>query len=225
MRAVNLIPAEARKGAGGAAGRSGGAAYVLLGALAVLVVLMGLWVGTGRQVDSRKGELADVQRQAVAAQAKADKLQSYTAFAQLREQRVQTVTSLAGSRFDWSHALREVSRVVPKDTWLTSLAGTVTPGVQVEGAGGATSSLRSAVAAPAVEVTGCTTSQDAVATMMSRMRLIDGVQRVSLAASEKADQAGGGGGGGQGGDCRSGSDRRPQFSLVVFFAPKGGTTP
>ena len=39
MRAVNLIPADERRGAGGIAGRSGGVVYVLVGGLAVLVAL------------------------------------------------------------------------------------------------------------------------------------------------------------------------------------------
>ena len=52
------------------------------------------------------------------------------------------------------------------------------------------------------------------------MRALPGVQRVTLSASEKADS--GGGGGGQGGgsdDCRNGSDRFPQFAMVIFFQP------
>ena len=39
MRAVNLIPAEQRRGAGGLAGRTGGVVYVVLGMLVVLVAL------------------------------------------------------------------------------------------------------------------------------------------------------------------------------------------
>ena len=46
MKAVNLIPAEERRDTG-VAGRSGGGAYALLGALVVLVVLASL-VGARR---------------------------------------------------------------------------------------------------------------------------------------------------------------------------------
>ena len=35
--------------------------------------------------------------------------------------RVQTVRDLAGSRFDWEQALRDLSRAVPADVTLTSL--------------------------------------------------------------------------------------------------------
>jgi Tfp pilus assembly protein PilN len=224
MRAVNLIPADERRGAGGAAGRSGGAAYILLGTLALLVVMAGAYVITGKNLNDKKSELARVNRDAQAAQAKADNLAAYTRFSDLRAKRVQTVTSLANSRFDWAHALREVARVVPGDAWLTTLVGTVAPNVSVDGASTGAASLRGALPNPAVEVSGCTTGNKAVARMLTRMRLIDGVERVSLAQAEKAD-SGGGAAGGSGGasaaDCRNGSDKFPRFDLVVFFKAGG----
>jgi hypothetical protein len=58
---------------------------------------------------------------------------------------------------------------------------------------------------------------------MARLRTMRGVQRVSLATSEKAEGAAGpaGAGGASSADCRNGSSRFPQFELVVFFdAPK-----
>ena len=54
-------------------------------------------------------------------------------------------------------------------------------------------------------IVGCTTSQSAVARMMSNVRRIDGVERVSLESSEKADAAGRSGGGGGGGGSGGGS--------------------
>jgi Tfp pilus assembly protein PilN len=217
MRAVNLIPEDERRGAGGAAGRSGGAAYLLLGGLAIVVIMLAAFTLTGRTVSDRKTELARVERDAQAAEARAAQLQAYTTFASLRAKRVETVKSIASSRFDWSHAMHEIARVVPNDVWLTDLRGTVTPSVSLQsGAGGGAGSLRGALPNPAVELNGCTTSQDEVARMMTRMRLIDGVTRVALQESSKADESGGGGSAG-GGDCRYGSAKFPKFALVVFF--------
>ncbi|MDX6726446.1 MAG: hypothetical protein QOK49_1251, partial [Baekduia sp.] len=51
MRAVNLIPTDQQRGAGGAAGRSGGGAYILLGALALIVAMAGAYVLAGKKVD------------------------------------------------------------------------------------------------------------------------------------------------------------------------------
>jgi Tfp pilus assembly protein PilN len=236
MKAVNLIPAEHRKGGGaGAAGRSGGGAHILLGALALVVVLVGAWTVTGRSVTDKEAELARVTREAEAVEAKAGQMASYTKFNDLRNKRVQTVTQLATSRFDWAHALREVARVLPENAWLTSLTGTVAPGVSIVGGGGG-NPLRSALSVPAIEVVGCTTSQSSVAKMMARMRLIDGVQRVSLAAAEKTEgetqgsgQAATTGGGGSASDCRNGSAKFPKFQMVVFYraaaaAPAAGAT-
>jgi len=107
--------------------------------------------------------------------------------------------------------------VIPDNVWLTSLLGTVTTGVTVEGAAsGTTSTLRTALPNPAIELTGCTTSHDGVVRLISRMRLIDSVQRVSLADSVKGDGTGGGSGSS---DCRYGHTNFPQFDLVIFFKP------
>jgi Tfp pilus assembly protein PilN len=218
MRAVNLIPADARRGAGGAAGRSGGGAYILLGALALFVALAAAYTITGNSVASKKTQLAQVKRDATAAEARTQGLANYTKFAALRAKRVDTVKQLAASRFDWSHALHEVARVMPDNSWLTSLSGSVSA---AGAAGGAASSLRAARPVPAISVTGCTTSQGSVAKMMARMRLIDGVDQVSLQDSTKTDTAGGGAAGAGSavsGDCRGGHTNFPQFNIVVFFA-------
>jgi Tfp pilus assembly protein PilN len=235
MRAVNLIPEGERKGAGGAAGKSGGAAYVLLGALALFVVMAAAYTLSGKSVDEKKADLARVSQQADAAQARAAQLSAYTRFTDLRTKRVQTVSQLAQSRFDWAHALREVARVIPENAWLTQLVGTVTTGVNTSGGGTGAGALRNALPVPAIEISGCTTSQSSVAKVLARLRMIDGVQRVSLADSVKADVdgiGGGGSGGGAGGaDCRAGNSRFPLFNAVVFFearpsaaAPATGAT-
>jgi Tfp pilus assembly protein PilN len=214
MRAVNLIPTDQQRGAGGAAGRSGGGAHVLLGTLALLVVMAAAYVHTGKSADSKKAELARVTQEATAAEAKGQSLQGFTKFSSLRTKRVDTVSQLAGSRFDWSHALREVARVLPTNAWLSSLTGTTSPSVSLGGGG---SALRGALAVPAIEIQGCTTSQASVARMMARLRLIDGVQRVSLEDSTKVQAAGGAVGGGGSSDCRGGSSHFPLFKIVVFY--------
>ncbi|HWH96257.1 MAG TPA: PilN domain-containing protein [Baekduia sp.] len=219
MRAVNLIPTDQQRGAGGAAGRSGGAAYVLLGALALMVVMAAAYVVSGKSVDDKKAELARVTQEAAAAEGKAASLTSYTKFAAIRAKRVDTVTQLAASRFDWAHALREVSRVLPENAWLTQLTATRSSSVSVGGAGG---TLRSALDVPAIQVQGCTTSQASVAKLIARLRLIDGVQRVSLEDSTKGavtpKTAGTSAGASAiGGDCRGGHAKFPIFNVDVFF--------
>lgn len=220
MRAVNLIPSEQQRGAGGAAGRSGGGAYILLGALALLVVLAATYVVSNKSVSDKQAQLANVTQQADAAEAQARKLTSYTKFAAIRQKRVDTVTQLANSRFDWAHALREVARVLPQNAWLTQLTATTSSAVTI---GGGSGSLRSALNVPAIVINGCTTSQQAVAKLITRLRLIDGVQRVTLEDSSKGNQGGGAGVSDSGGgtDCRGGHAKYPIFNADVFFEQTG----
>jgi Tfp pilus assembly protein PilN len=223
VRAVNLIPRDQRRGGGGGpGGRTGSAVYILLGVLGALVLAMSVYVLTGNQVNSRKGEVAKVNQEATALEQQAAALKPYSQFATLSKSRLETVTSLADSRFNWERAMRDLARALPDDVWLTSLVGTVAPGVTLEGGGGgSTGSLRSAVTMPAIELVGCTESQSSVSRVMARLRTMRGVQRVSLASSEKAEGTAGGGGGGSTADCRNGSSQFPQFELVIFFdAPK-----
>ncbi len=203
MRAVNLIPGDV---AGG--GRASTGPLLLLGGLAVLLALVTAHVLTGNTIKERRSELAAVQGQLAVAQAQADATRPYREFATLARARVDTVRQLGSARFDWHRAFADMSTVIPDDVWLTKLTGTVTTGVSVGDSSGA-SSLRSAIPNPAIELTGCTVDQPSVARLISRLRLLHSVQRVTLADSNKDD----------GDDCQHGHSNFPVFHLVVFFAP------
>jgi Tfp pilus assembly protein PilN len=212
VRAVNLISAD-----GGRGGRSGGlGVYALLGALALALVGVLAYVTTHNQVVERRAQLASLQAQTQALQARVDASRPYTEFAALAQARVETVRQLGKARFDWHRAFGDLARVMPGDVWLTSLLGTVTTGVNAGGGGGDTSGVRSALPNPAIELSGCTTGHDEVARLISRLRLMTGVVRVSLSGSAKA---GSGSSSGGGGDCTYGHSNFTQFGVVVFFAP------
>jgi Tfp pilus assembly protein PilN len=227
MRAVNLIPTEQRRGRGGAGAGAGLGSYIVLAVLALVVAMSAAYTLANRSLSDRRAELAAAQAQTRAAEAQAQQLTSYSTFTALRQKRTDTVRSLAASRFDWSQALHEVARTIPSNTWLTSMRGTVTPGVSLEG--GTNDPLRSAIASPAIELVGCTTSQQNVAAVISSLRRVDGVERVTLSSAEKTSDSGGAGsaGGDSGGDCRHGNARFPQFSMTLFFAAPAaaGTQP
>ncbi len=124
MRAVNLIPSEQRKG--GAVGRrSQGGAFAVLGLLAGAALLTFMYGMADHQVESRKAEAAALSARAALVQSEASKLTPYTSFMQMREQRLQTIAQLINSRFDWSSAMGELSRVLPTDVSLSSLEATV----------------------------------------------------------------------------------------------------
>jgi Tfp pilus assembly protein PilN len=225
MKAVNLIPVEERRGPS-AGGRSPAGAYAVLGALAVLVLMVAAWTLTGKTVNDRRAQLAGVEQQASATEAQAAQLAAYSAFADLRKKRAETVASIANSRFDWAHVMHEIARVIPTDTHLVSLAGTVSPSAQVpNGGSGSALALRGSNTGPAIDIVGCANGQANVSRMMSRLRLIDGVTHVTLAESSKNDQATGGSSGGNTDDCRY-NDAIARFDVLILFnAPPAAAAP
>jgi Tfp pilus assembly protein PilN len=235
MRAVNLIPSDERRGAAAVAGRSGGAAYIVLGLLALLAIFAGLYGLARHQVSSRKSKLASIEAQTQQAQASASQLTPYTSFMALREQRMQAVEQVVDSRFDWAHTFHELGRVLPRDASISSLDGSVGGEAATAAAPAAstatpaTSTTASAAAAPssatppgsvpAMTLVGCAKSQADVALTLQRLRLMDGVSAVSLQSSAKsATGSTGAGSAAASGDghCTAGS---PDFTVKITFDP------
>ncbi len=234
MKAVNLIPDDTRRAGKTCAVGVPGPAYAVIGVLAVAVAFVSIYVLTTNTISERKAKLANLQQQVAQEQAQAARLAKYAKFAQLVQARAETVRQIAATRFDWHATLSDLSKVVPADTSLQSLVGTVAPGASANGAGGSaggsggsTGGLRGDIAAPAFELRGCTHTQDDVARLLSRLRLINGVTRVTLADSQKQDGAQGGaqasstGGSSAAASGPSASagcgSNTPSFDLVVFF--------
>jgi Tfp pilus assembly protein PilN len=229
MRAVNLIPSEQRSG-GTVGTRSNGAAFVVLGLLAGLVLMAGLYGIARHQVSSRTSQVTELTAQAQQAQARAQALAPYASFMAMREQRLQAVSQLVGDRFDWSHALHEIGRVLPYDASLSSVQGTIgttsgstssaappasalttTPAASTKTA--ASTSVASATppgATPTFTIAGCAVSQSEVARTLVRLHQMDGVSNVVLQSSTKAGSTAGSG------TCPSGD---PAFSVQVTFQP------
>jgi Tfp pilus assembly protein PilN len=239
MRAVNLIPADERRGSA-TAGRSGGAVYALLGALALLVILAGAYALMGRAIESKRAEVARVKAEADAAEAKSADLKGYTDFAGLRTQRTDSVTQLAESRFDWARVLHEIARTFPADAWLSDLHGTApaamgaAPPSALSTPSSSSSSTPAAAATtatgPTIDLTGCTAGQGAVARLMVELRRIDGVAKVDLTSSTKAGATGGSTGyGAPSGSTASDAactGGKAQFAMTLQFrAPAAAASP
>ena len=227
MRAVNLLPSDFKRGRGGGPGGLGGPGYAVIGILTLALALVTFYVVTSNAVSDQKTKLASLQRQLPQIQALAAQLNAYTQFASLAQSRAQTVSQIASGRFDWAASMDDLAKVVPANTSLQSLAATAGTGASSGGAtasgGAGASGLRAALPNPAFELRGCTASQDDVARLMSRLRLMNGVVRVTLSTAGKqgsgttatpaqstpASTAAGGSGGAA---CPGSS-----FDLVVFF--------
>ncbi len=227
MRAVNLIPAEQRSGASVGAGRSQGGAYAVL-ALALGVAVLAFLYGSARhEVSKRRTQAATINAQAQHAQAEAEQLAPYTSFVALRAQREQAVDTLVESRFDWAHVFHEFGRVIPARTSISSLSGTIGGGTSNASSSSSSSSGAAGAAAgapvasatppgsvPSFALSGCATSQRAVAQTLQRLRLIDGVSEVTLESSTSSAASASGGGGS--GTCPAGAT---SFSAQITFEP------
>ena len=117
MRPVNLLPESQRRRAPTTDGKS---SYVVLGVLAALVLMTGLYVVTANQVTSRSNEAALASAEADRLEAKVASLGAFGNFAQIKETRVASVRQLATQRFDWERLMLELARVLPSDGWLQS---------------------------------------------------------------------------------------------------------
>lgn len=219
MRAVNLIPSDQRRGGvsvGVGAGRSGGAAYAVLALLVGVALLVFMYAHAKHQVTSRGNEASALKAKALTLESEVSTLSPYTTFINLREARQTAVASLVDSRFDWAHVFHEFGRVLPSNISVSSLDGKVGTAVATAPAPASPTATPSAGSTtppgsvPSFTIAGCGTSQRAVATMLQRLRLIDGVSDVTLQSSTK----GGTGATGAGGGCGPG---QPSFTATITF--------
>ena len=184
MRPVNLIPPEDRRGTR-APLRSGPLSYVIVGALAVVLLGVTLMVTTSNDIAERNAEVDQLEADLEAATAEAERLAAFTRFATLRTQRESTLASLAQSRFDWERVMRELALIIPEEVTLTDLNGSA-----VTNAEGSSSPVE--IGAPNLAISGCASSHSAVAEFLAALEDIDGVTRVGVGRSEVSGQESGG---------------------------------
>lgn len=231
MKAINLIPGDSRRsGVGPSLGRLG-PGHAVLGFLLIALAFVTVYVLTSNTISDRTARLASLKQQVAQIQTQISRLDRYAQFEKLAQARAATVRQIAATRFDWHGALSDLSKVVPSNTSLQSLVATdsATSGAAGSPGGGSGGNVRGDINAPAFQLKGCTRTQDDVAQLLSRLRLVNGVTRVTL--EDSALQGGGSsgsavasstasGGSGAGGCPANG----PSFDMVVFFQPLAGAT-
>lgn len=227
MNAVNLLPSDLRRGSA-APSRSGVGVYVVLGALAVAVLLVGVTALLQNRVNDRESALAVAESEAVQAEAQAAAVARYKQLAADTSTRVESVRGVAAGRVEWADALTEISRTVGTKVAFTSLNASSS---STGGGGGGGNALRGAIDAPAIEINGCAENHPAVARLMTRLRAMNDVQRVSLASTQKDGDSAGSGSGSGSGDDEGGSSRctatgplKATFSLVIWLDKPAGAT-
>jgi Tfp pilus assembly protein PilN len=182
MRPINLLPARYQPAR--ASGERPGIGYAAIGALAVLLLMVVLYVITNNGINDAKEKTAKAQAEQQAAQVKIGQLQAYGDFASLKQQRETAVKSVAAVRFDYERLMREIALVLPHNTYLT----TFTAGAGGAGASTSSSTSTSGTASatgPTLTVAGCAPSHPGVATAIVRMRKLHNVTDVALSNSTK----------------------------------------
>ena len=183
MKAVNLIPTEQRRAQ--SSGALAGSSYIVLGVLAVLLLMVAGYVLTSNNVNQHKSDAAEAKAEADQLEAEVAARGAYTNFAQLKEARVASVTTVADTRFDWERLMRELSRVMPAGSWLQTTDASVTGNVTGVEATPTTTTGAPVTPQPKANLVGCTPEQTDVAAMMVRMRELHRVSDVELNESVK----------------------------------------
>lgn len=237
MKAVNLIPADERAGVGGAAGRSGGAVWVLVGGLASLVIMAGLYALSMRHAADARAKDAAAVSQTAGARARAAQLAPYQQFFTAGHTRITQVATLVKGRYDWSGVMHGIAVTLPSDVSLTTLTaslsaagataaapGSSVPATPAPATSAATGTTRATAAqvSPTVLLGGCARNHPEVAHVLDALGGMDGVQNVSFASSTKgATTQAAGGAAGAGGACPPSSPA--VFQVTITLHATGAT--
>ena len=192
MRAVNLLPNDARPGSRWATiGRGASARRVLGGsgiAAGVLVLAFaGLTLHERSVAGKRRTQLHDIQAQLVIVQAEAAKGQQTQAASVAR---FSVMKTLVAQRLAWEDVLRDLARVLPGGVFLQGLQASAPATTAVAAA--------TPTAAPAgttgtgFTVNGSADSQIRVAWVLDRLSLLPWLSDVTLQSSVRGEGADGG---------------------------------
>jgi type IV pilus assembly protein PilM len=199
-------------------------AQVACGAVAVLSAAVVYLVVVSNQVSSGREHLGQLSSQLVQSERQAAALKPYHDFVTATTTRRDAVAAVAKTRFKWDRSLTELAKVAPHGVWLTSVRGTLSPNTQIDGAAGASGpGLRSALSAPALELSGCASQEKSVPAYIDRLHLLTGVTEVGFSRSERLDKkqaprgAAAVAGGSASGDCRGTDTKAAKFELVTYF--------
>ncbi len=180
MRAVNLLPEQHR--ARVSKGRAGGA-YVAIGVLAALPVMVTVYVLTANQVSSRQAQEAKVSQEAQELEARTASLDRFGDFSQIKQTRLASVRQLAGGRFDWERFMRELSLVLPRGSWIKEVDASATGG----DAAASGASTGQASGQPTAKLMGCAPKQPETAKLMVRLGRMYRVDDVTLKESTQEE--------------------------------------
>lgn len=206
MDAVNLLPVDyrerKRKRTTPADNLDARQTLRIGGAVAgVFVVLLGgLFYYEHKQVSDKQKELANSKAQIAAVQPQVDSIKSAQAAI---SGRLAVARSLAGTRMNWDRALNDFARIVPTNSFLTSIQMTApvtaaataatqaaAAAAQVTSTDGTAADAPAPAAPPTVStltLAGTAPSTPGVALVMDRLALLPWLSNVSLTSAVRQD--------------------------------------
>jgi Tfp pilus assembly protein PilN len=196
---------------------------MVVGLLALVLVAVVGYVMQSNKITKGENDIATAQQKTAEARAKTQQLGPFGNFAQVKDQRVASVRTLAEGRFDWERATRELAHLLPDGVWLRDFDASVT------GAAAAAGDTAGTWAGPSIKLHGCAEKQPQVAVMLVRLRAMQGVHDVKLTDSVRGTdpQAGAAGDSSAGSDDCGAHNKRGnyEFNAVVEFDPAQATPP
>jgi Tfp pilus assembly protein PilN len=192
MRAVNLLPADARTTKSGLSSVGaqlpvrrtlqigGGVALVLT------LALVGLFVHERSVVHSEQSTLANDQARLAAMQAQVDAVKNDQ---QEASSRMSAVNAVVSSRMNWDRTMGELAKVLPADSVLTSLTATAPVTAAAMSATAATVPTDTTAAPPSgtstLTISGNAPTYVRVAAVLDRLALLPWLSGVTLESTSK----------------------------------------
>jgi Tfp pilus assembly protein PilN len=211
MKPVNLVPQDQRRRKPSEGSGKGG--HAVLGILAVLLAMAVVYVLTANSITEKESQAEQARIEADQLEAQAATKNSFTDFAEIAQTRAASVAAVASTRFDWERLMRELSRVMPEGSWLTSASASVTGATDTAASATTPAAPAAATAgAPSAVLVGCTPKHSDVARMMVRLRQLHRVVDVELTQSSREDTEG----------ATAAIDscgRNTSFDLTLTFSP------
>lgn len=186
MRAVNLLPRDEQRE------RLQGARVPLFAAAGGVVVVtafaMFLASSAAGDANDRRTELQAVEAAIVALPKSQAPVVTQGSLARERSDRMAALSTALTTRVPFHRLLREISFVLPEDTWLTQLSGTAPPSVVPVAAGAAPPPPNTATSTrPGVTIEGATYSHDSVARVLARLSVVPSLENVRLTSSARVE--------------------------------------
>jgi len=178
----------------------------------VLLAMAVFYVLTSNSVTEKENQAEAARIEADQLEAQAASKDDFIDFADIARTRAASVAAVASTRFDWERLMRELSRVMPEGSWLTSASASATgaPDGATDPAAAAAPAAAGA-GGPSANLVGCTPKHSDVARMMVRLRQLHRVVDVELVESTREDDGGTA--------AVDGCGRNTSFDLTVTFSP------